>query len=128
MSKAAWRTAVLGLALGGSLSCDSLENRLKTCRTLRVELVNALPSEGGINIAAESEPFSDATFLPAVAGGSTRSLDLCVEKGDRKLFKAAYGQRIVAEANCVVSFRTDELQAVTSRVVWSNRGLLCEGW
>lgn len=128
MSKAVWRTAVLALALGGSLSCDSLQNRLKTCRDLQVDLVNALPSEGGVNIAAESEAFSDATYLPPVAGGSSRSISLCVEKGDRKHFKAAYGQRIVAEADCVVTFRTDELESVTSRVVWSNRGLLCENW
>jgi len=128
MSKAGWRAAVLALALGGGLSCDSLDNRLKSCRALRVELVNGLPSEGGINIAAESEPFSDATYLPPVAGGSRRTIEMCVEKGDSKHFKAAYGQRVVDQANCVVSFGTDEVEAVTARVVWSNRGLLCDGW
>lgn len=129
MRRAVWTAAALALALGGSVACDSLENRLKTCRTLRVDLVNALPSEGAVHIAAESEPLSnDVTLLPAVPGGSTRSIELCVEKGDRKRFRAAYGNVIVAEATCVVSRTADELQAATARVVWGNRGLLCEGW
>jgi len=129
MRRGAWSVAVLALALGGSLSCDSLENRLKTCRTLRVDLVNALPSEGAVHIAAESEPLSDTvTLLPATAGGSVRSIELCVEKGDRKNFRAAYGNVIVGEATCVVSRTAEELQAATAEVRWTNRGLLCEGW
>jgi hypothetical protein len=121
--------ALVVLALGaGGLSCDSLDNRLKTCRDLRVDLVNALPSEGAVHIALEGEPLSDTTLLPAVAGGSLRSIDLCVERGDRKRFRAAYGSVVTGTATCVVSHATEELDAVTARVVWGNQGLLCSGW
>jgi len=128
-SSARTAAALLALALGaGGLSCNSLESRLKTCRDLRVELVNALPSEGAVHIAIDGEGLSTTTLLPAVAGGSTRSLEVCVERGDRKRFRAAYGDSVVATATCVVSRNTQELQSATARVVWSNQGLRCEGW
>jgi hypothetical protein len=114
-----------GLCLG---SCDSLEARLKTCRDLRVELVNALPSEGPVHIAIEGESFSGTTLLPASPGGSSRAMEVCVERGDRKRFRAAYGDTVVATATCVVSRSTQDLQGATARVVWANTGLLCEGW
>lgn len=120
-----------GLALwaaAAGLSCNALDARLKTCRDLRVDLVNALPSEGPVHIAIDGEALSSTTLLPAVAGGSTRSMDVCVERGDRKRFRAAYGDRVVANATCVVSRATEELQSATARVVWSNQGLRCEGW
>jgi hypothetical protein len=120
--------AVLALGAGG-LSCNSLEGRLKTCRDLRLQLVNALPSEGPVHIALDGEQLSnDVTLLPATPGGSTRELQVCVERGDRKRFRAAYGTRVVATATCVVSRNTQELQSATARVVWRNEGLLCEGW
>jgi hypothetical protein len=128
-SSARTAATVLALALGaGGLSCNSLEARLKTCRDLRLELVNALPSEGPVHIALDGEPLSNLTLLPAIPGGSTRSLEVCVERGDRKRFRAAYGSSVVATATCVVGRNTQELQSVTSRVVWTSQGLLCEGW
>lgn len=129
MSRRACMAAGLALWLAAAgLSCNALDARLKTCRDLRVDLVNALPSEGAVHIALEGEALSTTTLLPAVAGGSTRSLEVCVERGDRKRFRAAYGDRVVANATCVVSRATEELQSATARVVWSNQGLLCEGW
>ena len=107
MSTRACAAAGLAVVLAATgLSCNALEGRLKTCRELRVDLVNALPSEGPVHIAIEGEPLSSTTLLPAVAGGSTRSIEVCVERGDRKRFRAAYGDRVVAQATCVVSRAT----------------------
>jgi hypothetical protein len=123
------RAAVLlALALASGLSCDSLENRLQTCRDLRVELLNALPSEGAVHIARDGEGLNETTLLPAVPGGSTRSISVCVERGDRQRFVAAYGNTIVDTATCVVSRGADALESATSRVAWRSQGLLCEGW
>jgi hypothetical protein len=119
---------LVALACAAGWSCNSLDARLKTCHDLRVELVNALPSEGPVHIATEEEGFSTVTLLPAVAGGSSRAITLCVEKGDRKRFRAAYGNVVVAVATCVVSRTANDLESATARVVWSNQGLLCEGW
>ena len=123
-------SALLVAALGASgLACNDLENRLKTCRDFRVDLVNALPSEGDVHIAQDGEPLSNAvTLLPARAGGSSRSISVCAERGDRKRFVAAYGNVIVASATCVVSHATEELEVVTARVSWTSQGLVCQGW
>ena len=123
-------SALLLAALGaGGLGCNSLENRLKTCRDFRVDLVNALPSEGPVHIAIDGEALSnDVTLLPAVPGGASRTISVCAERGDRKRFRAAYGNVVVATATCVVSHATEELESISARVVWSNQGLLCENW
>ena len=110
-----------------SLGC-SLEQRLKSCRDLRIDLVNALPSEGPVHIAAEGEPLSDSTLLPAIAGGSSRSIVECVERGDSKRFRAAYGTQVVAVVACTVSHSSSDLEGATARVVWGKQGLACEGW
>ncbi|HET8645403.1 MAG TPA: hypothetical protein VFO85_07945 [Vicinamibacteria bacterium] len=129
MPTRARRAAALGLLVAGAgLSCNTLDTRLKTCRDLRLELVNAMPSEGAVHIALEGEPLSASTLLPALPGGSTRQVDVCVERGDRRRFRAAYGERVVAQATCVVSHATDVLQSMTARVVWSSQGLRCDGW
>jgi hypothetical protein len=121
-----------GLAVVAALcalpACGPLDERLKTCRDLRVDLVNALPSEGAIHIAVEGEGLSTQTLLAPVAGGTSRSLSLCVEKGDRKRFRAAQGDTVVAVATCVVSRTANDLEAATSRVLWTKDGLVCEGW
>lgn len=123
-------SALLVVALGaGGLACNSLENRLKTCRDFRVDLVNGLPSEGAVHIAIDGEALSnDVTLLPAVPGGSSRTISVCAERGDRKRFRAAYGNVVVAIATCVVSHATEELESISARVVWGNQGLLCENW
>lgn len=125
-----WASALLLSALGaGGLACNDLENRLKTCRDFRVDLVNALPSEGAVHIAIEGEPLSnEVTLLPAVPGGSSRTISVCAERGDSKRFRAAYGNVVVAALSCVVSHATEELETVSARVVWGNQGLRCEGW
>lgn len=120
--------ALLLSCLAVAAAACSLEERLKSCRDRRVELVNALPSEGAVHIAAEEEPLSEATLLPARAGGSSRSIELCVEKGDRKRFRAAYGNQVVAVTTCVVSRTADDLESAFARVVWGPQGLICEGW
>ena len=52
-------SALLAAALGASgLACNDLENRLKTCRDFRVDLVNALPSEGAVHIAQALAPIA----------------------------------------------------------------------
>ena len=60
-SKAVLRAAALLLAGACLGSCDSLQARLKSCRDLRLQLVNALPSEGPVHIAIEGESLSGAT-------------------------------------------------------------------
>jgi hypothetical protein len=126
-----WRARTAGLAVLAACAlpaCGPLEERLKTCRDLRVELVNALPSEGPIHIAVEGEGFSSQTLLASVPGGTSRSLSLCVEKGDRKRFRAGQGDTVVGVATCVVSRTANDLEAATSRVLWTKDGLVCEGW
>ena len=123
-------SALLVAALGaGSLACNDLENRLKTCRDFRVDLVNSLPSEGAVHIAQDGESLSnDVTLLPAVPGGSSRTISVCAERGDRKRFIAAYGTVIVANATCVVSHATEELESISARVAWTSQGLVCQNW
>jgi hypothetical protein len=131
MSRPGRTASVLLMAALGALGpgCNDLENRLKTCRDFRVDLVNALPSEGAVHIAQEGEALSnDVTLLPARAGGSSRTISVCAERGDRKKFIAAYGIVQVDTATCVVSHATEELEVVSARVAWTNQGLVCQDW
>ena len=116
-----WKRMVLEIGMGTDIrGADS------TKAAVRLTIV---PSEGPVHIAQEGEALSnDVTLLPAVAGGSTRSISVCGERGDRKRFRAAYGNVVVATATCVVSHSTEELESITARVVWTNQGLLCENW
>ena len=118
----AW--ALLGaLTLSG---CDYFEDRLQTCGSLRVDIANSMQSRTAVHIAFEEERFSDDTLLQA---GTARQLVLCVERGDRKRFRAMLPDgNIVAVATCVVSRARFAYESTVARVEWNPAGLHCQNW
>jgi len=107
------------------LSCDSLQDRLRTCGHLQIELVNDDQAIGPVSILAEDEqPFPEAVL----ASGTSRRRLFCVERGDAKRFRVVRGGDTIAVANCVVSRARYEYESTVSRVVWDPRGLVCENW
>lgn len=106
--------------------CDYLEDRFQTCGNLRVDLANSMQSPAPIHIAAENESFSASTRLLA---GATRRLVLCVERGNRKRFRAMQEDgNIVAQVTCVVSRGRYEYESSVARVEWNPGGLHCQDW
>jgi hypothetical protein len=79
-----------------------------------------------IHIAVENEDFSEATLL---APGTSRRMVLCVERGDRKRFRAMQPDgNIVAVVTCVVSKGRYEYESSVARVEWGPDGLRCQSW
>jgi hypothetical protein len=114
----------LAAALLSSTACDWLEDRLKTCEDVRTDLVNGYPTFGPIHIAGPDEPFSEATYL---LPGASRRITVCLERGDRKKFRAAQAdQETVDVVHCVALRATYEDEVL--RVFWNGRGLACVGW
>ena len=92
---------------------------------MQVDLLNSEQSIDPVGILADGEqPFAEAVL----ASGSSRSLSLCVERGDAKRFRALRGAAVLAVANCVVSRAPYEYETAVARVVWDPRGLVCENW
>ena len=71
------RTPVLLMlaALLTAASCDWVEDRFKTCRDLRVDLVNNRQARLAVHIADEAEGFSDVTYLES---GAARRIVVCI--------------------------------------------------
>ena len=106
-----------------TLRCDSLQDRLRTCGHLQIDLVNDDQSINPVSILAEDEqPFPEAVL----ASGTSRRRLFCVERGDAKNFRTVRGGDTIAVANCVVSRARYEYESTISRVVWDPRGLVCE--
>lgn len=111
---------VLGLLLAG---CDYLENRFKDCSDTNVELINSQQTNAAVSIAGPGESFSDETeLLP----GQSRSFPMCLEKGNRKEFRALRDNAIVATVVCVATHGS--YQAIVPRVQWGVTGFSCENW
>lgn len=105
--------------------CGFVQDRLRSCGHMQVDLINSDQSLGAVSILAEGEGPSAATLLEP---GASRRLLLCVERGDAKRFRSLRGGDTLAVANCVVSRARYEYEAVVARVVWDARGLSCENW
>jgi hypothetical protein len=118
--------AACAASLAGCGLVDPLDDRLKTCRDARVDLVNSQQTLGPVHLAAEEEVFSEATWLPS---GASRRITLCLERGDRKGFRAGdRGGAVLAAATCVAERTSSAYESTVVRVVWTPAGLLCEGW
>jgi hypothetical protein len=116
-----WVLAASVLAHG----CDWLENRFKTCKDVRVDLVNSQQTLGPIHIAGPDE---SVTAQNRLESGDSRALVLCLERGDRKRFRAAdENGNLVGLVTCVSGKASYEGQP-TPRVVWFTTGFACEDW
>ena len=114
--------ALIGLLAAG---CDFLQDRLRSCGHMQVDLLNSQQSIEPVSILAEGEqPFPEAVL----ASGAARRIVVCVERGDAKRFRAVRGGDTLAIANCVVSRARYEYETTVARVVWDPRGLSCENW
>ena len=119
------RAAALAALLLTTGGCDWLHDRFRECGHQTVELLNSEQSIGPVAILAEGERDSDEAVL---ASGASRRLELCVERGDAKRFRAVRGGETLAVANCTVSRSRYQYEATIVRVVWDARGLVCENW
>jgi hypothetical protein len=112
-----------------SLGCglDSVfANRLKTCGDAAVELVNSAQAQAAVHIAGPAESFTAETFL---ASGASRRVQLCLERGDRKSFRAgARDGQVLGSVTCVATRTSDQYEAAVARVVWGPLGFSCENW
>jgi hypothetical protein len=118
-------TAALLLTVLAVPSCDYLDDRLKSCSDLQIDLVNSRQSIQGVSIAAEGEGAGPETYLEP---GATRRTVECVRKGDRRTYRVFEGTSVVAQATCVVSRSREALDAVVARVEWLPGGLRCQNW
>jgi hypothetical protein len=108
--------------LGG---CDLVEDHLRTCGSLRVDLTNSQQARLPVHLAAENESFSADTLL---ASGASRRIVLCVERGDRKAFRAMRDGDVIGATTCVVSKARQEYESSIARVIWAPGGFRCENW
>jgi hypothetical protein len=102
---------------------DYLTNRFKTCEDVRVDLVNSEQSRFPIHITGPGENRADWNRLES---GQKRSISLCLEKGDRKQFRAQTDTEVVSTINCV-AFKTS-YEGSFVKVIWSPAGFICQDW
>jgi hypothetical protein len=112
-----------------SLACGLdgvFEHRLKTCGDAAVELVNSEQAQAAVHIAGPAESFTETTFL---ASGASRRILLCLERGDRKAFRAGDGDgQTIGSVTCVATRTPDQYEASVARVVWGPLGFACDNW
>lgn len=116
---------VAALLLSFSLGC-SLDGRLKTCGDASVELLNSEQAQAAVHIAGPAESFTTQTFLES---GASRRILLCLERGDRKDFRA--GDRdghTIGTVTCVATRTADQYEGALARVIWGPLGFSCESW
>jgi len=105
--------------------CDWLEGRFKTCRDVRIDLINSQQTVAPIHLAAPAESFGASNFLQS---GQSRSVVQCLERGDRKEFRAGSPNgETVGLVTCVAGRSSYEGQP-TPRVVWFSNEFLCQEW
>jgi hypothetical protein len=116
---------LLGAALA-SAACDlvdDLTNRFKTCQDASVVLLNSEQTLGPVHIAGPGEAFTSENLLES---GFSRRISLCLERGDRKMFRAGSNGEVVGTATCVAE--RARYEGVIPRVVWGPGGFSCQGW
>jgi hypothetical protein len=114
--------------LGGMLilaGCDWLDDRFKTCRDVRVDLLNSQQTLDPIHLVGPDESFDSSNRLES---GASRSLVQCLEKGDRKKFRAgSLNGDTIGLVTCVAEKSSYEGQPVP-QVVWFTTGFECLDW
>jgi hypothetical protein len=113
------------LALPGCNLLDWAQDRARNCERLQVDLLNRSLVAEPVNIAEDGASYSDDNLLRA---GQARSVEECVEDGDRKRFRAGRGGATLDIVNCVVLRQGFEHEFERARVVWENEQLYCENW
>src|SRR5512138_2785540 len=96
--------SITALAALAAVGCN-LSDRLRTCEHVPVDLVNDPQTRAVVNIAGPEEAFLPENRLDS---GASRRIVLCLERGDRKKFRAEQNGVVVAVANCVASLSTYE--------------------
>jgi hypothetical protein len=122
------RWMIKTFALAGLLvlpGCDWVEDRFQTCSRLDVDLENRGGSGQAVHLALEHETYGPENLVPWL---STRRVEVCVERGDVKRFRAGMGSETFFIANCAVSRNEDEFEFNVARVVWDRGELACENW
>ena len=114
--------ALLLFVVGALPACHYLE-KYKTCRDVRVELVNSQQTIAAVSIAAPGEDFTPQTLL---VSGASREVILCLDKGDVVKFRAAVNGQEVGVARCVTTQTSYEATSVS--VIWTLQGFVCQGW
>lgn len=121
-----WMIKTFALAgLLGLTGCDWLGDVFQTCSRLGVDLINQGNSGEPIHLALEQETYGQENLVPWL---STRHVEVCVERGDVKRFRAGIGSETFFIANCAVSRTEFELEFNVARVVWDRGVLTCENW
>jgi hypothetical protein len=122
------RFIIKAIALAAVLflpGCDWLDDRFRTCSRLQVDLENRGGSGEAVHIALEHETYGAENLVPWL---SSRRVEVCVERGDVKRFRAGMGSETFFIANCAVSRPEYEYEFNVARVVWDRGELSCENW
>ena len=112
--------SILAATTGG---CGWLDDSLRTCSTANVDLVNSVQNVEPIHLLGPVESTSDATQLEP---GEQRRTTQCLNRGDKRRYRAIVGPDVIATIECVASRASYE--GVTIEVIWKRSGLSCEGW
>jgi hypothetical protein len=121
------RIGIVVAAAFALVACDTFENlkdHFKTCQDTTVVLTNSPQTINDINLIGPEETAGPSNVLHS---GESRQLPMCLEKGDRKLFRVLRltGEEIAA-VNCVASLANYEAHQPT--VTWTPEGIHCDGW
>lgn len=128
MSNRSNRWMIKAFALAGLVvlpGCDWVQDRFRECEHLRIDLENQGNSGEAVHIAPEGESFGAENLVPWL---SSRRVEVCVERGDVKRFRAGFAGGTIYIANCVVTRATYEYEFNTARVVFDRDLLTCENW
>jgi hypothetical protein len=114
----------LAVATTGCDVFDDLGSRFRTCEDVTVVLINDPQTLNDVNLIGPDEIFEEANRLPS---GASRSIGMCIQRGDRKRFRVRDDSfQEIATVNCVASLSSYE--AVKPQVSWSPHGLACKYW
>lgn len=122
-----WAVAALVVLVAlSAVACEYLDDRTRECGRLNVQMVNRPPGGPPIHIAPEHEAFGAQSLL---GPGQSRTVELCVEEGDIKLFRAGRADGTPVHAVKCGVLRSDwEWERAPARVVWDVDALYCENW
>ena len=126
MSDRSNRWMIKAFALAGLLCLPACDwDTFQTCSHLKVDLENRGGSGQAVHLALEDESYGAENLVPWL---STRRVEVCVERGDVKRFRAGMGPETFFIANCDVLRSEDEFEFNVARVVWDRGQLACENW
>ena len=121
MSRA--RLVAISILAATTSGCGWLDDRLRSCSNANVDLVNSVQNTEPIHLVGPVEATADATQLEP---GERRRTTQCLNRGDKRRYRAIVGPDVIATIECVASRASYE--GVTIEVIWKRSGLSCEGW